>query len=151
MKKTTLKRFWLSKHSLSILMLVMFTILSCNKNQNVSSEPGEEKIEIRSMRIENFEVLLNSIDQMTWEESNEYSKKLGNGWRLPTKEEFVILNTNQPTLETSGKITLFKGGYWTSTELNESLAWQCSFEFGYYQEYYSKNTLANAIFIKSIN
>jgi hypothetical protein len=151
MEKTKLNSFRLSKYSLFVLMLVLVTILSCNKNQNVSSEASEEKIEIRSMRIENFEVLLNSIEQMTWEESNEFAKKLGNGWRLPTKEEFVILNTNQPTLETSGKISLWKGGYWTSTELNESLAWQCSFEFGYYQEYYSKNTLAYAIFIKSIN
>jgi hypothetical protein len=123
MEKTKLNSFRLSKYSLFVLMLVLVTILSCNKNQNVSSEASEEKIEIRSMRIENFEVLLNSIEQMTWEESNEFAKKLGNGWRLPTKEEFVILNTNQPTLETSGKISLWKGGYWTSTELNESLAW----------------------------
>lgn len=103
------------------------------------------------MRIENFEVLLNSTDQMSWKDASEFVKQLGDGWRLPTKEEFVILQTNEPTLVTSGNLSLSKGGYWTSKELNDLLAWQSTFEFGYYQEYYSKNTLANVIFIKSIN
>lgn len=103
------------------------------------------------MKIENFEVMLNHIEQMSWKDAQQFGKSLGNGWRLPTKEEFELLKTNQPSLETSVELSLRKGGYWASTEFNESLAWQSTFEFGYLEEFYSKNTLANVIFIKSLN
>lgn len=132
-----------------ILILFLATFYSCNKSQTTSSQE-EKKIEIRSMRIGDFEVMLNKTDQMSWKDAQQYGKSLGNGWRLPTKEEFVLLKTNQPTLERSIS-SLSLGGYWASTELNESLAWQSTFEFGYIEEFYSKNTVANVIFIKSLN
>jgi hypothetical protein len=132
-----------------ILILFLATFYSCNKSQTTSSQE-EKKIEIRSMKIGDFEVMLNKTDQMSWSDAQQYGKSLGNGWRLPTKEEFELLKTNQPTLEKSLS-SLNVGGYWVSTEFNESLAWQSTFEFGYLEEFYSKNTLANVIFIKSLN
>jgi hypothetical protein len=131
-----------------ILILFLATIYSCNKSQTTSSQE-EKKIEIRSMKIGDFEVMLNQNDVMSWYDAKQYEKSLGNGWRLPTKEEFELLKTNQPTL--NSKRSLINGGYWVSTELNETLAWQSTFEFGYLEEFYSKNTPASVIFIKSLN
>lgn len=45
------------------------------------------------MEVELFETVIDTY--MTWEEANEYCVKLGDGWRLPTKDELIhIFNTN---------------------------------------------------------
>jgi formylglycine-generating enzyme required for sulfatase activity len=117
----------------------LFIVESCGN----SEEPTEErKIEIMSFRLEgNLQVTINSFDQMTWIDAMELCKKVGNNWRLPTKEEFEIIARNQGTIES--KTSLWKGGYWTSTQLDKDNAWQATFEFGYPCEFYSKNQNAN--------
>jgi hypothetical protein len=44
------------------------------------------------MRIELYE---NTVETyMTWDEANTYCTDLGNGWRLPTKNELIYLFDN---------------------------------------------------------
>lgn len=136
----------------TLLLIVAIFFESCSGNHkmdnNTGSSSSDKKIEISSYRLEdNFQVTINSFDKMTWNDAINLAKKVGNNWRLPTKEEFEILHRNQPTIQ--AKTQLFKGGYWTSTELDKDNAWQGSFEFGYLCEFYSKNQSAGVILVKT--
>jgi hypothetical protein len=59
---------------------------------------------------------------MNWDDAKKASAKLGNGWRLPTKDELNILFKNQDKIDnwTEGEY------YWSSTEAlvdGESVVW----------------------------
>jgi hypothetical protein len=84
-------------------------------------------------------------DKMTWNEALDLVKDVGDNWRLPTKEEFEMIVSQTPTIETN--MTLYKGGYWTSSQQGD-YAWQSSFEFGFPSEYYSKNNYAYVLLLK---
>ena len=64
---------------------------------------------------------------MTWGKANEYADTLGNGWRLPTKEELKKAYDN--------KIEGFKKtlAYWSSEEYaqNTIYAWNVNFNLGF--------------------
>lgn len=132
-------------HPVLLNLFLIFSFVSCDE----SEQPLEErKIEISSFRIEgNLQVTINSFDQMNWSDAVALCSKVGNNWRLPTREEFEILATNQLTIEM--KTRLLKGGYWTSTQMDKDNAWQASFEFGYPCEFYSKNQTAGVILVKT--
>lgn len=42
----------------------------------------------KPIRVDNLEVAENDLQKMTWDEAIKKVKELGQGWRLPTKEEF---------------------------------------------------------------
>jgi hypothetical protein len=64
-------------------------------------------------------------DKMYWEEAKEACNTLGNGWRLPTKEELMYLFKNK------NKIKGFADGfYWSSTEYYREGAWKININFG---------------------
>jgi hypothetical protein len=142
------------KYNTKILLLAFgFFLYGCSSNTNNVNDDNSNNTsisppEILSFRLEgNLKVSTNQFDAMKWDEAIELTNKIGDNWRLPTKEEFEILKRNYPTLGT--KTTLFKGGYWTSTELDNANAWQSTFEFGYLCEYYSKNNFAQVILVKT--
>ena len=55
---------------------------------------------------------------MNWYEAVEVCKKLGKGWRLPTKDELNFLYENK------GEIGGFANNlYWSSTEYDNCNAW----------------------------
>lgn len=61
---------------------------------------------------------------MTWNEAIEYAKSLGNGWRLPTKEELKKAYDN--------KVEGFKPTYyWSLSQHDESIDVAGSIEFHY--------------------
>ncbi len=63
---------------------------------------------------------------MTWEDAKAECAKLGDGWRLPTKDELDILYRNRQT------IGGFVGDvYWSSTEYGNYSAWRQSFSNGF--------------------
>jgi len=70
----------------------------------------------------------NFSDEMDWKTAKEFCSKLGEGWRLPTKEELWILCLN------SEKIGGFNEDrhYWSSTEYdtNKGSAWMAQTGFG---------------------
>ena len=62
---------------------------------------------------------------MNWYEAVEACKKLGKGWRLPTKDELNFLYENK------GEIGGFAiSGYWSSAELDVNDAWKQNFSSG---------------------
>jgi uncharacterized protein (TIGR02145 family) len=80
----------------------------------------------RSIKIGNLVVAqFDFPKEMYWGESKKACESLGDGWRLPTKDELNILYQNRD------KIGGFNGfAYWSSTELNVEDAWTIFFKFG---------------------
>ena len=79
-------------------------------------------------KIENIEVAEKDFPKgMNWEDAKKACKRLGSGWRLPTKEELNTLYLNKD------KIGVFANNiYWSSTE-NENdnnYAWHQNFNNG---------------------
>jgi Protein of unknown function (DUF1566) len=77
--------------------------------------------------IENLEVYNEDLGEMTWDEAIEKVKELGEGWRLPTKEEFEDrLYPNQSRIP---NLKAKKNRYWSSTEFGDNAAWGFYFDF----------------------
>jgi len=74
----------------------------------------------------------NNLGYMTWHEAISACKKLGTGWRLPTKDELNMLYENKE--EIGGFAYFF---YWSSTETGNGSAWVQYFSNGV-QGYYNK-------------
>ena len=65
---------------------------------------------------------------MTWNEAVEYVKSLGDGWRLPTKDELnQIYESNNDFIA---------GNYWSGTEGNGYGAWAQGMSNGLQGNYY---------------
>ena len=64
------------------------------------------------------------LGRMNWHEAKIACKKLGPGWRLPTKDELNMLYKNKE--EIGGFANNF---YWSSTEYDNSSAWFQFFDY----------------------
>lgn len=85
----------------------------------------------KPIKIENLEVAqYDFLNMMKWWEAKAECAKLGNGWRLPTKDELNILYENKD------KIGGFAGSYWSSTEDYNGYAWNQNFYSGLQNFYY---------------
>ncbi len=76
-------------------------------------------------------------DRMNWEEAKRACNDLGDGWRLPTKEELKAI-FNQ--LHKNGEGNFESDGYWSNTEVDIYLAWYFDFNTGS-ADYYDKDHL----------
>ena len=81
--------------------------------------------EASTIKIGNLEVMTEDLGQMNWDEAKKACKNLGDGWRLPTKDELNLLYENKE------KIGGFANnyGYWSSTE-SGVIAWLKLFDGG---------------------
>jgi formylglycine-generating enzyme required for sulfatase activity len=68
-------------------------------------------------------------NDVTWRKAMNYAKKLGKGWRLPTKKELAII-ANSPK---SGAFDV-RGLFWSSS------ASLCNTDFASYTNLYDGNT-----------
>ena len=90
----------------------------------------EDLSEDGSNRIGNLEVMNKDLGKMNWDDAMKEVAELGNGWRLPTKEECLkILYPNQSKILNLKDIE----GYWTSDEtVSPYDTSQENFEYAYY-------------------
>ena len=119
---------------------------------NEFSEKVTEKIEESSnpiigntIKIENIEVAEKDFPKnMNWEDAKKACEALGNGWRLPTKDELNILYQNKD------KIGGFAGSYyyWSSTEDGYGVAWIQNFSNGG-QDYNGKSVPVSVRAVKA--
>jgi hypothetical protein len=80
-----------------------------------------------------FEVYPKDLGQHNWEDAKKVCKNLGNGWRLPTREELHLMWLN--------KDDSFAAAYhWSSSEGNNDNAWFQDFLFGNQTNYYKNST-----------
>lgn len=81
----------------------------------------------KPFKISNLEVVQKDFPNvMNWNDAKEACTELGDGWRLPTKDELNILFNNKD------KIGGFAGGYyWSSNDYGYDGAWVQMFNGGY--------------------
>ena len=107
----------------------------------------ESIIIIIPIKFGNLEVAQEDIifpNSMTWNEANEVCVRLGNGWRLPNKDELNTLYQNKDTID--GFLYFY---YWSSTENDVDNAWAQYFYTGF-QKHYDKNTKYNVRVVRSL-
>jgi len=101
------------------------------------------------IKIFNFEVAENDFpggEKMTWEEAKKACESLGDGWRLPTKDELNILYLNNTNLN-----GIKDNAYWSST-LDGNLAHLVIFMNGIQGDAVSKSRYGWAVrAIRTIN
>ena len=78
----------------------------------------------------------------TWDEAMEEVKKLGEGWRLPTKEELNLMYLHKDKI--GGFV---EGYYWSSTEYGAYLAWVQDFTNG---NHYSNNKNFTNYYVRAV-
>ena len=83
-----------------------------------------EKTSFKTVKIANLEVMTEDLGVMYWDDAKKACADLGDGWRLPTKEELNILYENKD------KIGGFAGFYWSSSEYDNANAWFQNFYDG---------------------
>ena len=99
-----------------LLIVILFFCGSAIAQTNVIGNP---------IKIGNIEVAQYDFRKIPWNDANNSCKNLGDGWRLPTKEELNILYQNKE------KIGNFKwDSYWSSTKGNVVVAWRLNFGDG---------------------
>jgi hypothetical protein len=85
----------------------------------------------------NFEVASEDLpDKYTWYKAIEAINDLGNGWRLPTKEEIGLLYKRK-----EGIGGFASDHYWSSSEYDSNYAWAQGFYNG--DQYYLTNKYYN--------
>ena len=100
--------------------------------EEVKEELKEEKrLKLSNIQIGNLEVMTedlevgtNVLGKMTWVDAMKACANLGEGWRLPTKDELNLLYENKD------KIGGFGSVYWSSTEFDKGGAWKQYFSDG---------------------
>ena len=78
-----------------------------------------------TVKIGNLEVMTEDLGEMNWEDAKKACENLGDGWRLPTKDELNILYQNKDVV--GGFASKF---YWSSTEFDNNIAWTQNFLYG---------------------
>ena len=80
-----------------------------------------------TIKIGNLEVMTEDFGEMNWHEAKKACADLGDGWRLPTKNELDVLYENKD------KIGGFANDYyWSSTEGDFNGAWLQDFGVGFH-------------------
>ena len=97
----------------------------------------EKRIEERSsIKIGDLEVMTDDLGKMTWDDAKKACENLGDGWRLPTKDELNVLYENKD------KIGGFASNYyWSSSEFVNGIPWGQRFFNGNLFYDYETNTL----------
>ena len=88
-----------------------------------------------------FEVYPKDLGQYTWNYAKELCEDLGDGWRLPTREELHLIWLNKDNI--GGFAAAY---YWSSSENYNSTAWVQSFHNGYQ----SFNPKSNAYYVRAV-
>ena len=73
-----------------------------------------------------FEVYPTDLEKMNWDEAMKACADLGDGWRLPTRLELLLMYNNQDKL--GGFANNY---YWSSSEFDNDYAWLQLFSNGF--------------------
>lgn len=109
----------MKKINLILRASIVITILFCSC-QGLTEEESK-KIIGEPIKIGNLLVAQNNFEQMMdWENAKEACNSLGEGWRLPSKDEIHILYENRDSI---GGFDNDNDYYWTSTQYSDGIAW----------------------------
>jgi hypothetical protein len=112
------------KKLFTILLITLFT--SCGPSlERPKSNTDYKNIIGKPIKIENFELTQYSFpDKMNWNDAKKSCEALGDGWRLPTKEEYTFLIKKIVKIE-----GISKYDHWSSTEINSEFVYTQRFNF----------------------
>jgi hypothetical protein len=82
-----------------------------------------------------FEVYPKDLGQHNWEDAKKLCEDLGDGWRLPTREELHLMWLNRESI--GGFAAAY---YWSSSELNDYGACGQFFSVGLQGNYFKSST-----------
>ena len=79
-----------------------------------------------------FEVYPEDLGKHSWEDAKKVCEDLGDGWRLPTREELLLIWLNKDNIWLNkDNIGGFAAAYyWSSSEYRSNYAWGQDFLFG---------------------
>mgnify|MGYP003648804272 CR=1 FL=1 len=100
------------------------------KKDEVIAKP----IVLHKSLILDFEVYPTDLGEMTWDKAKKACANLGDGWRLPTKDELNLIYENKNVVG-----GFANNGYWSSTEIDYGLAWNQDFYNGV-QYFFNKSS-----------
>lgn len=95
---------------LALVSLLFFG--KTNAQSNIIGNP----IKIGNLQVTQFDF----PNRMKWDDANRTCLNLGEGWRLPTKDELNTLYNNKNQI---GNLQDPYLAYWSSTEINNNIAW----------------------------
>ena len=111
------------------ILLLPLLLVSCFCFSQDAKEIIGKPIKIGNLQIAQYDF----PNDMNWYDARKACAALGNGWRLPTKDELNILYQNKD------KIGGFSStNYWSSTEHDNLDAWRQDFDYGF-QYFTNKN------------
>jgi len=110
----------------------MKTITINGVEYNLTPIEKQSKLIILEQHLK-FEVYPKDLGQHNWEDAKKVCDELGDGWRLPTREELHLMWLN--------KDDSFAAAYcWSSSEYNNFSAWNQNFNNGNQNYDYKTNT-----------
>ena len=126
------------KKILYLGIVLMFASCGANESESESSTVNLDEREVSTIKIGNLEVMTEDLGDMNWDEAKKACKNLGDGWRLPTKDELNLLYENKEKI--GGFANVF---YWSSTEYDDYGAWGQGFSFG--NQYYGSKSATSFV------
>ena len=131
-----------------ITMLCFFVLTSCGTSlERPKSNTDYKNIIGKPIKIGNIEIAQYDFpEQMNWKDANKACAELGDGWRLPTKDELNTLYQNKNEI---GNFSEDKQ-YWSST-----LSWYSDYMWLQYfddgsQKFTSKNVMYYVRAVRSL-
>lgn len=99
----------------------------------ISFQGFSQSVEVKEIGLE---VMTKDLGEMKWEDAKKACDTLGDGWRLPTIDEFRKIYKYKDKIGGFG----ISASYWSSTELDvDVFAWYFDFNFGYGDAYPNAN------------
>lgn len=74
------------------------------------------------------------LGEHNWEDAKKVCEDLGDGWRLPTREELHVMFLNKDTI--GGFAVAY---YWSSSEYDGNYAWHQNFNSGGQNDNFKNN------------
>lgn len=107
-------------------MFVFSLLVSCAETKEVRREETKESNASIKIQEIGLEVMTKDLGKMIWEDAMGACADLGDGWRLPTKDEL------EKIYKYRDKIGGFASNYyyWSSTEYGNDFAWYFNFGDG---------------------
>ena len=128
------------KHAIYALLALCLVLSGCSKQ---NAEPTKDDrliitipISPTSPAVRKIQVAYSNLGEMHWDNAYQSCDSLGDGWRLPTKEELQAIYRE---LYLKGKGNLALNWYWSGTEDGADKAWSVYFADGYAYSYYKFN------------
>ena len=100
---------------------------------------GNSSNSYSTVKIGNLEVMTKDLGEMNWDDAMKACAALGDGWRLPTKEELNILYQNNDLSD-----GFYNGNYWSSSEYSATDAYL------FFQHTKSANDFLKKTFIATV-